>query len=337
MNESDSEMVAGWYEQKNWQKTENIGQADEIVINTCSVRESAENRVFGLVHNLAKDLTKGKHPKIILTGCMLRYSLRWLRENLPEVDEFKKINEFSGGLKRKIRESKTLAYIPIMEGCNNFCSYCVVPYARGREVSRPLEEIICETKELVDRGYTQVMLLGQNVNSYGKDFSKKGARKTNNFANLLCQIHKLAKIKKISFLTSNPWDLDEEIIEAMSLPKIDRYLHLPVQSGSDIILKKMNRRYSAKEYLDLIKKIREKITDIQIGTDIIVGFPGETNKEFKETLALCKKVNFIKAYVAMYSPRMQTAAYKMKNDVSPTEKRKRWKILDNLINKKQRR
>lgn len=334
MNVADAEQIVGWYEEKGWQAAKSINEADEIVLVTCSVRQTAEDRVYGLVNNLTKNIAhsakrKGK-PKIILTGCMMRYPLRWLKEKMPQVDEFKKITEFKN--KNIIRDPKKQALVPIMEGCNQFCSYCVVPFARGREKSRDFEEIICEIKELVERGYKEITLLGQNVNSYGKDFDDTYHRSKKSFANLLKGIHQIKGIKKISFLTSNPWDLNDEIIKAMKLPKIDRYLHLPVQSGDDEILKKMNRHYTANDYLKLIAKIKKEISDIKIGTDIIVGFPGETEDQFKNSLKLCKKVGFVKAYVAMYSPRPQTKAYQFKDDVSVKEKRRRWKILDDLIN-----
>lgn len=337
MNEADSERIAGWYEQKGWQKAESMEQADEIVINSCSVRESAENRVFGLVNNLQKLKIINCKLKIVLTGCMLRYPLRLLKEKLPHVDAFVKINQFRKVTefqdekvsKFRVRESKTHAWVLIMEGCNNFCSYCVVPYARGREKSRSFAEIVCEASKLARRGYKEITLLGQNVNSYGKDLKpKKG------FSRLLTELHKISGIKKISFMTSNPWDLTDDIIEAISLPKIDRYLHLPVQSGDDEVLEKMNRKYTAKDYLALVKKIRKQIPDIQIGTDIIVGFPGETEEQFNNTVLLCRKIGFTKAYVARYSPRPGTAAFKLKDNVPPSEKKRRWRILDEMINKK---
>jgi len=324
MNVSDAEQISGWYESQGWQAAQTIDKADEIVIVTCSVRQTAEDRVYGLINNLSK--SKKPKQKIILTGCMLRYPLKWLKEKMPQVDEFRKMNEFKA--KDKIRKSKTQTFVPIMEGCNQFCSYCVVPSARGREKSRPFVEIICEVKELAKRGYQEITLLGQNVNSYGKDLKK--AKKS--FANLLKEIHQVKGIKKISFLTSNPWDLTEEIIEAMKLPKIDHYLHLPVQSGDDKILKKMNRKYTGKQYLELLEKIRKQIPEIKMGTDIIVGFPGENDKQFKNTVDLCKKAKFTKAYVAIYSPRIGTVAFKLKDDVSHQEKKRRWKILDDLIN-----
>ncbi len=322
MNVADSERVAGWYEAKGWKRAEKMEEADEIVIVSCSVRQSAENRVYGLVNNLSKLKIVNCKLKIVLTGCMLRLPERKLRKKMPGLDELKNISEFKvQSSKFKVRESKTMAYVPIMEGCNNFCTYCVVPYARGREVSRPFEEIVCEVEELTKRGYKEITLLGQNVNSFQPSFAK-----------LLRTLAEISGIEKISFITSNPWDLTDKIIEAMSLPKADRYLHLPVQSGDDEILKKMNRHYTANDYLKLVEKIRKIIPDIKIGTDIIVGFPGETEKQFQHTVELAEKVGFEKAYIAMYSPREQTAAFKMEDNIPHKEKRRRWQILNDLIN-----
>lgn len=333
MNEAESEAIAAWYQAQGWTKVETWQAADEVVINSCSVRQSAENRVFGLVNNIAnfKKQKKSKKPKVILTGCLVgsafgprkRFSPRNLRQRLSQVDQFKpwwewgfeKITPFA------TRQNKKKAFVPIMKGCNHFCTYCVVPYAKGEEISYPFDEIICRVEELAQRGWEHLVLLGQNVNSY-----------EHNFARLLKKIHQIPQIKKISFLTSNPWDLTDEIIKVMELPKIDRVLHLPVQSGDDQVLKKMNRPYTAKEYLDLIRKIKKEIPDIVLTTDIIVGFPGETKKAFQNTVALCQKVGFAKAYIARYSPRPGTAAFKMEDEVPPQEKKRRWKILDDLIN-----
>ncbi|MGB9911379.1 MAG: MiaB/RimO family radical SAM methylthiotransferase [Microgenomates group bacterium] len=359
MNFADSEKIAAVMEKKGYKPAAKIEEADVVIINSCSVRESAENRVFGLIRNLKKFKNLKSEFKIVLTGCMVgsalgerrRYSLEELKRKLPEVDEFKTIQELIGEEKiEPKREDRFHAYITIMEGCDHFCTYCVVPYARGKEISRPLEEIVCEAEELARRGYQHLTLLGQNVNSYGKD-QKNLKLKTKNsklrlkiqkykkkfktpFALLLAILHDIPGIKKISFITSNPWDLTDDIIEAMNLPKIDKTLHLPVQSGDDEILRKMNRPYTAKQYLELVKKIRQKIPEIKITTDIIVGFPGETKKAFENTVKLCQKVGFEKAYIARYSPRPGTAAYHLKDDVSPEEKKRRWQILENLINKK---
>ena len=346
MNEADSERLVAVFESQGHQMVDSAIKADVVVINTCSVRESAENRVFGLVRNLTKkQKTKDKRPKIILTGCMVgsargerrRYSLTELKRRLPDVSEFKTIEELIGKVQvAPKRRHKASAFVPIMEGCDHFCSYCVVPYARGKEKSRDFKEIVCEVEELAKQGYKEIMLLGQNVNSYfdapEESFRPPRGRGVG-FAALLRRLHEIKGIKEISFMTSNPWDLTDDIIEAMSLPKIDRYLHLPVQSGNNQILKKMNRPYTALQFMKLVEKIRKKIPDVKIGTDIIVGFPGETKKQFENTVALCRKVGFEKAYISRYSPRPGTAAFKMKDDVSPKEKKRRWQVLEELINR----
>lgn len=334
-NEADSEKLASVFEKKGYKLAKSSREASVVVINTCSVRESAENRVFGLINNLAK---KGKKSqKVILTGCMVgsargerrRYSPFALEKRLPQVDEFKTIEELIGSEKvLPKRKKKTSAFVPIMEGCDHFCSYCVVPYARGKETSRTFEEVVGEIEELAERGYKEITLIGQNVNSYGKNLKPKKS-----FSQLLIWLQKIKGIKKISFMTSNPWDLTDDIVEAMASPKVDRYLHLPVQSGDDQILKKMNRSYTARDYLELVKKIRKKIPDIRIGTDIIVGFPGETKKAFENTVKLCQKVGFVKAFISRYSPRPGTPAFKLKDSVLPGEKKRRWHVLEKLINK----
>lgn len=335
MNKSDSEKIAGAFQLKGYQPVQLIKQADIIVINTCSVRQSAENRVMGLVNNLKKLKIKNSKLKIVITGCMLHYSLTRLKKLLPEADEFIRLKDLlpkTRDLKLQIRSLKTNAWVPIMRGCDNFCTYCIVPYSRGREISRPMKEIYCEVKELVKRGYKEITLLGQNVNSYGKNFSNKFNESP--FAKLLRKLHSIKGLKKIKFLTSNPQDLTPSIIKAMKLPKIDRYLHLAVQSGDDEILKRMNRRYTAKQYLTLINQIRAEIPEIEFGTDIIVGFPGETKEQFQNTVKLCKKVKFKIAYINKYSPRPGTPAFKLKDNISPQEKKRRWRILDKLINKR---
>ncbi|PJE67758.1 tRNA (N6-isopentenyl adenosine(37)-C2)-methylthiotransferase MiaB [Candidatus Shapirobacteria bacterium CG10_big_fil_rev_8_21_14_0_10_40_9] len=345
-NEADSERIAGLYQKKGFKPAKSLEEAEVVIINTCSVRESAENRVYGLIHNLTERRGKehGKTQKIVLAGCMLRYGVSDLKKKLPEVDEFLRMEDYNFDLS-PAREEKKTALVPIMEGCSHYCSYCVVPYARGREKSRPFEEIVCEVEKLVKQGYKEITLLGQNVNSYGKDFSSLDINKVKDryhvtlhdtrslFAVLLYVLNNITSLKRIKFLTSNPWDLTDEIIQSIKLPEIEKYLHLPVQSGDDKILKKMNRPYTTKQYLSLIAKIRKEIPDIKIGTDIIIGFPGETKEQFENTVKLCQKVGFVKAYIAKYSPRPGTAAFKLKDDISPKEKKRRWRILDELINK----
>jgi len=370
MNEAESEMIAAGYECRGWKQVKNWQEANEVVINSCSVRESAENRVFGLVNNISKFKIKNtkcestirnlklERPKIILSGCMVgsamgerkRYTFKQLKQRLPQVAEFRPWWEWDFKKMKaiKTRKDKQKALVPIMTGCNHFCSYCVVPYAKGKEISFPFEDILCQIKEFGKKGWQEVILLGQNVNTYGKDFTKEEKDKIIScyhdschsikdisiFSLLLRAVHKIKKITKISFLTSNPWDLTDDIIQAMKLPKVDRYLHLPLQSGDNTILKNMNRPYTVEQYWELVRKIRNEIPGIKIGTDLIVGFPGETKKAFENTVKLCQKIGFEKAYIAMYSPRPGTSAFKFKDNISYQEKKRRWSVLEKLINKK---
>jgi len=362
MNVADSEKIAQALEEKGYQPAESMEKADLVVINSCSVRQSAENRVFGLVNNLRnlrgwrQPSSEVKRPRIILTGCMVgsalgkrkRYSLAQLKRRLPQVDKFQPIEDLIGQKRFSPQCKRDKAFVSIMRGCDNFCTYCVVPYGRGSEKSRPMEEIYREIKKLVRGGCKEITLLGQNVNSYGKDLKIKNwkfnknlklkirdfrKKYKNNFAVLLALLHLIKGLKRIDFITSNPHDMAEGIIEAMKLPKISRQLHLAVQSGDDQILKKMNRKYTSRQFLDLVKKIKRSIPEIQISTDIIVGFPGETKEQFQNTVELCRQIGFNKAYISKYSPRPGTAAAKLEDNVPYQEKRKRWQILDKLINK----
>lgn len=370
MNVADSQRIAGFYESKGFVLAKKAEQADEIIFVTCSVRKSAEDRVLGLIYNLSQKynspslskegrLNKVKSgrfhkPKLILTGCMLHYGIEKLKEKLPFVDEFLPISKFPFSLPSN-RENKKHALIPISSGCNSFCTYCIVPLARGREKSRPEKEILEEINCLTQKGYEEFTLLGQNVNSYGLEKIGMGLRKVLDtsknipsnqsqyrsfkgkppFVKLLEKICQIDKVKKIHFMSSNPWDFYEELIDCIAEnPKIDRQIHLPLQSGDNEILKKMNRGYTHEQYLALVKKIQTKIPDVVLTTDIIVGFPGETESQFQNTVDICKKVGFKIAYIGRYSPRPNTASEKIYEDnVSDLEKKRRWQILENLINK----
>lgn len=359
-NYADSERIAGFYNSRGFIETDKAALADEIVINTCSIRQSAEDRVQGLVKKIK---SQKKSPKITITGCMVGMAahdpsgkaLKKLVDWLPEVDEFLPLEEV-GFSYPAIRKDIKHAWVPISNGCNNFCTFCVVPFTRGREVSRPFETIIKEVEGLATSGYEHITLIGQNVNSYGSDLVKKSTfllpdgssiqpvmvshlgrlRIPTLFPQLLTELTKIKEIKKISFLTSNPWDFSDELINVIAKnSKIDRYIHLPVQSGDDGVLKRMNRWYTHKEYLDLVKKIRASIPDVEIGTDIIVGFPGESKAAFENTVKLCKKVGFSVGFVSEYSDRSVTAAHKaFGDDISPEEKNLRFHILDKLTNPK---
>ncbi|MGI6278432.1 MAG: MiaB/RimO family radical SAM methylthiotransferase [Patescibacteria group bacterium] len=345
-NVADSEKIAGFLAQAGLKKAKTIDKADIIVINSCAVRQSAEDRAIGLAHNLSQKKSLGL---VIVTGCLLYHKKKYLQEKLKEkVDLMVKTKDWpkfildNWSIKVKdqpLRDTQEIAHIPIMEGCNNFCTYCVVPHARGRERSVLPEEVVCQVSRAIKLGYREVLLLGQNVNSYGKDQTAKSWEKLKKetgfdtpLAGLLVKLSRFNKLKKISFLTSNPQDLDDDIIQAMRGEKIDRQLHLPVQSGDDEILAAMNRKYTTVQYIELVKKIRKKIPEIKISTDIIVGFPGETKKQFQKTVDLCQKIGFNKAYINKYSPRPQTAASKLVDNVSHSEKKRRWRILDKMIN-----
>ena len=355
-NKSDSERIEGDYRARGYGSAKSWKSADEIIVNTCAVRERAEHRARGFINNV---MTIAKRPKIILTGCMTHHGEKKLLEMIPGLDQVLPINEV-GFNQAAVRRDKIHAWVPVSEWCNSFCTFCIVPYSRGREKSRPMKDILEEVESLAKQGYKKITLLGQNVNSYGLERVGIGYRKlllNNNFTSsqiplnqsqyinpkgippfvkLLREISKIEEIEKIGFLTSNPWDFYDELIgEIARNNKIDRFVHLPVQSGSDRILKLMNRGYTAKDYLRLISKLRKAVPDVVIGTDIIVGFPTETDEDFKQTVDLAKKADWILAFVAQYSPRPGTAAFRIyKNDVSPKVKKQRWEILDEMINKR---
>lgn len=361
-NKSDSERIAGDYFARGYVEAESWQDCDELVINTCAVRQRAEDRVRGFLYNVTeyfKSSNKSK-PKIIFTGCMTHHGNKKLLEMMPEIDEILPINEV-GFNQAAVRKDKKHAWVPISTGCNSFCTYCIVPYSRGREKSRSHEEIFKEVKDLVDQGYEEITLLGQNVNSWGLEKVGIGFRKmmmrddnfsrkdlpdnqsqylkpkgTPPFVKLLQDISKFKQIKKIRFMSSNPWDFHDELItEIGQNKKIDRYVHLPVQSGSNSVLYRMNRGYTREKYLEVVNKLRQADSKIVVGTDIIVGFPGETDEEFQETVDLAKKANWKLAFVAIYSPRPGTVSWKIYEDDIPHKiKKKRWDILEKLINKK---
>lgn len=363
-NKSDSERIAGDYEARGWSEAESWKDADNIIVNTCAIRQSAEDRVRGFLLNVVKAYEDCPRrlcrPKIILTGCMTHHGKGKLLELLPMVDEILPVGEV-GFNQAAIRKDRQHAWIPISEGCNSFCTYCIVPYSRGRERSRSKAEIMSEVERLVWEGYTEFTLLGQNVNSWGLEKVGIGLRKllmdkdtplatgnlpTNQsqylrpdgippFVTLIREISKFRGVKVIRFMTSNPWDFSDALVnEIATNPRIDRFVHLPVQSGSNRILKAMNRGYTRKDYLALVDKLRAKVKNVEIGTDLIVGFPGETKNDFQQTVDLAVQVDWKVAFVARYSPRPGTAAHRLfKDNVPPAEKKRRWEVLDALINK----
>jgi tRNA-2-methylthio-N6-dimethylallyladenosine synthase len=316
-NTADSERIKAYFWEKGYEETLDWKTADIVVINSCIVRESAENRIYGLANNIKKF---NKNIKVILAGCLVPITKG---KKVRDIDEMLPINEIDFKI-NPLRDKKRAAMIPISSGCDNFCSYCIVPYARGREISREMDEILIEADKAIDAGFEEVILIGQNVNSYQPSFPK-----------LLATVAQ-KNFKKISFVSSNPWDFTDELIETIAkYQNIDRLLHLPFQSGNDEILKKMNRNYTQKMYLELVNKIKSKIEGVKFSTDIIVGFPGEDEKAFQNTVNVCKKVSFEIAYVNKYSPRRGTVSAKLyPNDISQDEKKRRWKILNDLVNKK---
>ena len=356
MNEEDSEKLSGILKKMGYKKAEDKLSADLIIFNTCCVRENAELKVYGNLGAL-KNLKKQKPELIIaLCGCMMQqkgmaekvikkfpfvdiifgthnaykfpeYLNRVNRQNASVME----IQDKEDGIVEGVpidRESSVKAFVTIMYGCNNFCSYCIVPYVRGRERSRKPEDIENEIKELVSKGYKEVTLLGQNVNSYGKNLNPKV-----NFSELLKRINDIEGIERIRFMTSHPKDLTEDVIEVISkCDKICEHIHLPVQSGSTRILKKMNRSYSKEQYLALVNRIRDNIPGASITTDIIVGFPGETEEDFQETLNLAKEVEFDSAFTFIYSKREGTPAYDIEEQISEDTKHERFNRLVEIIN-----
>lgn len=319
---ADSERIARKLEMSGYKMVAKPKSANLIVINACSVRQSAIDRVYGRIRELSaqgRPASGWKNKKIILAGCVLEVDKRKLKD---KIDEFWHPDEYFDLV--PIGSGSNVAYIPIMTGCNNFCTYCAVPYTRGRERSRPAKNIIKDVKNALKNKIKEIWLLGQNVNSYKYDFLK-----------LLKTINDIAGDFKIHFMSSHPKDFSDELIKTIAeCKKVSREIHLPAQSGDNMILKKMNRKYTVGRYKKLIKKIRKAVPDIKISTDIIVGFPSETEKQFQNTVKLFKELKFSKAYIGKYSPRPGTPAAKMKDDVSIKEKKRRWKILNEIANPK---
>ena len=356
MNKLDTELSIGSLAKKGYSFAEEEKDADVILLNTCSVREKAEHKVYSQLGSLRDQ--KEKNPELILgvLGCMAQNEGDKIFKRMPHVNlvcgtrMFSRLpellDEISAGNKRILaidedgevnfdrlvtqRQNRYSAFVSIMRGCDNYCSYCIVPYVRGREFSRSVTEIVDEVKKLADDGCKEVTLLGQNVNSYGKGLSGKVT-----LATLLRELDPIGGIERIHFITSHPRDMTKEIIEAVGeLPGVCEYLHMPAQSGSDRILKKMKRQYTSAHYRELVDMAKSIVPGIKIASDFIVGFPGETEEDFQATLKLAKEVDWKVAFVARYSPRPGTAGWRLfEDDISPAEKKRRWEILDALINK----
>lgn len=353
MNEHDAEVLAGQLEELNYLPIDDEAQADLVILVTCAVRDHAEQRVYGKIGELYR--LKQENPNLVLAvgGCMSQQDevAKKLKQRFPYLDiifgthnlahfpDLLRATEASqetvlevwdreGEVREqlpRVRKDGLKAWTTIMYGCNNFCTYCVVPYVRGRERSRQPESIAAEVKDLASRGYQEVTLLGQNVNSYGKDLVQDY-----DFADLLRAVNETG-ISRIRFMTSHPKDISSRLIEAMATcDHVMEHLHLPVQAGSNRILQAMNRRYTRERYLQLIDEIRTAIPDISLTTDIIVGFPGETDEDFAETLSLMETVRYDAAFTFAYSPRGGTPAAKMLEQVEETVSKERLQRLNEL-------
>ena len=342
MNKSDSERIAAVLESADYRPAQRIEQADLIVVNMCSVRQSAVDRVFGLNKKLKELKTINYKLKTILTGCVLKKDKNVFSKIFDYVLDIKDLSDWPLEKKSKKKSdyfrivpkytSKSSAFIPVSNGCVNFCSYCVVPFTRGSLVCRNHKEILKEIKCLIKKEFKEIWLLGQNVNDYHSPIDPSV-----NFAKLFRMIENIPGKFKIFFMSPNPKNFSGELIDALSKSKkFGKRLNLPVQSGDNKILKKMNRPYTVQQYKNLVKKIRKGIPDINLSTDIIVGFPGETKKQFENTAKLFREIKFNIAYIAKYSPRPGTTAYKMKDNVSWEEKKRREKVLQKIINRKKK-
>ncbi|WP_026887127.1 tRNA (N6-isopentenyl adenosine(37)-C2)-methylthiotransferase MiaB [Clostridium beijerinckii] len=356
MNEEDSEKLSGMLKRMGYESTDNRDEASIIIFNTCCVRENAENKVFGNLGALKRQKEKNPDLVIGICGCMMQqkgmaddilkkfpyvniifgthnsykfpeYLNRVKTEGVQIKEIIDKETEIVEGIPID-RKSDVKGFVTIMYGCNNFCTYCIVPYVRGRERSRKPEDIINEIKDMVSRGYKEVTLLGQNVNSYGK-----GLEEDITFADLLRKVNEIEGIERIRFMTSHPKDLTLDVVYAIrDCDKVCEQIHLPVQSGSDRILKEMNRHYTKQQYLELAKEIRAEIPDVTFSTDIIVGFPGETEEDFNETLELAKEVRYDAAFTFIYSRRNHTPADKMENQIPDEIKHERFNKLVEIVN-----
>jgi tRNA-2-methylthio-N6-dimethylallyladenosine synthase len=344
MNKLDAELVLGELLRKGYEQTADMDEADVILFLTCSVREHAEHRVYSNVGKLKFLKQTRPHVIIGILGCMAQKDQNKIFRKLPHVDlvcgtrEFPRIAELIEQARMEThvlacdedasvspdrfapaRPSAFQAFVSIMRGCDNFCSYCIVPYVRGREISREPGEIVDEVKKLVDDGVVEVTLLGQNVNSYGKSFGKKDA-----LADLLHEVGEIDGLLRLRFVTSHPKDMARPILEAMrDVPKVCEYLHMPAQSGSDRILKLMHRQITNARYRDLVALARDLVPGISIASDFIVGFPTETAEEYEETATLVRDLEFANSFVFKYSPRSGTRAAQMDDDVPVEEKKRR--------------
>ena len=355
MSERDAETLTEISRYFGYSPSDDLETADLVIVNTCCVRESAENKILGKIGELKKLKERNLNVKIAITGCMVQQpgALERLQKRAPHVDIWAgthNLHDFSALLHRleqgrKVAEvwqepketlevtplaekGKLHANVNIMYGCDNFCSYCIVPHVRGRERSRKPQEILQEIEALVDSGCREITLLGQNVNSYGKEFSP-----AYDFADLLHQVNQIASLLRIRFITSHPKDLSDKLIKTVAEgEKLCEHFHLPIQSGSNFILERMNRKYTREYYLSRVQKIRELIPNASLTTDIIVGFPGESEEDFEQTLAMMNQAHYSQAFTFMYSKRSGTLAAQMEDQISLDIKKRRLQKLMSVQN-----
>jgi tRNA-2-methylthio-N6-dimethylallyladenosine synthase len=334
MNRAESQHVANYLGLFGYQATDMLQKADLVVLNTCVVRQSAESKVLGMLGYLKGMKSQKSDLSILVTGCFVDSDIKQLENSFPHVDLFFKPSDYAGLLNWAEKQAivvpediaclpssqsvKVSAFIPIIQGCNNFCSYCIVPYRRGRERSRPIDEVVCEVTELAGRGIMEVTLLGQNVNSYGHDLPAPS-----DLGYLLSALNNVVGLARIRFLTNHPKDMSQQLIQTIaSLDKVCKHINLPLQAGNDDVLKAMRRGYTAKQYRQLVNNIRKYIPEVALSTDVIVGFPDESDEQFEQTLAMLDEIRFDTVHVAAYSPRPGTIASQEHQDNIPPEIKK---------------
>ncbi len=357
MNVYDSERIMESLSENGYKQTNNLNESDLIIFNTCHIREKAAEKLYSDIGRLKKIR---KEKKIIVAGCVAQAEDKEIIQRMPEVDlvigpqTYHKIPELVSKLNKKIKyvetdfpienksdllkervrsEKKPSAFLTIQEGCDKFCTFCVVPYTRGAEYSRTAKELVEETKQLLSQGVSEITLLGQNVNAYHGEGLNGGI---SNLANLIYELSKLAGLERIRYTTNHPVDVNQELIDAhRDIKKLMPYIHLPIQSGSNRILKLMNRKHTCEEYIEIIEKIRNARSDIALSSDFITGFPGETDKDFELTIDLVKKIKYAQAYSFNYSPRPGTPSADYEKQIPQNIKSERLKLLQDILKQQQ--
>ncbi len=356
MNESDTERIGGQLEELGYAPADDLQDADIVILNTCSIRQNAEEKVYGKIGEVKK--LKERNPKVLLgiAGCMAQENKNKLIQRMPVIDfvigpyhihdlkdiisrhdavgshvvmaelNSQRVQDYSE--LRAVRKSKIFAWVPIMQGCNKYCTYCIVPYVRGKETSRTISDVYGEVKRLAEDGYKEITLLGQNVNSYGLDF-----RDGTNFGELIRSLDDIEGIERIRYMSSHPRDMTFDMVDAMAeSSKVVRHMHLPVQHGSNAMLRRMNRGYTIEHFKELLAYVREKMPDTVVTTDLITGFPGETEEMHKETLQLLEDLRFDSAYTFIYSPRRGTPAARMEDQIDDATKHRRLQEIMDVEN-----